>query len=287
MERGTNSRERKIAGVGGLMYVTEHRKIFNHRKDVSPTRTGLIPLICIVERESSVARLALDHLQHEGFAVRTLSMETDLIQRLKQLQPSLVIIETTLLGERALQLCHGIRCVQSLARTPVILLAAKASEEERILGLDSGADDYITESSSGREVVARVRAVLRRFAQQKLHSGMRHTSPPFFHSLVGTLSPTIRTGSIEIDLAAMRISVRGTEIETTSLEFQLLYYLAQNQDRVFTREQLLDAVWGSQYVEPRSVDACVRRLRRKIERDPSNPTCLRTIRGAGYSLQAA
>ncbi|MGB0108020.1 MAG: winged helix-turn-helix domain-containing protein [Terriglobales bacterium] len=85
----------------------------------------------------------------------------------------------------------------------------------------------------------------------------------------------------------MRISVRGTEIETTSLEFRLLYYLAQNQDWVFTREQLLDAVWGRYYVEPRSVDACVRRLRRKIERDPSNPSCLRTIRGAGYSLQAA
>ncbi len=268
------------------MYFTENRKIINHRKDVSPTRRGLIALICIVERESSVTRTALDHLERAGFAVRTLSIETDLIQQLKQLHPWLVIIETTRLGERALHLCCEIRCVQSLARTPVILLAAKASEEERILGLDSGADDYITESSSGREVVARVRSVLRRFAQQELHSGMRHASPPFAH-LVGTLGPTLRTGSIEIDPASMRISVRGTEIETTSLEFRLLYYLAQNQDWVFTREQLLDAVWGRYYVEPRSVDACVRRLRRKIERDPSNPSCLRTIRGAGYSLQAA
>ena len=103
-------------------------------------------------------------------------------------------------------------------------------------------------------------------------------------SLAGTLNPALRTGEIEIDPTAMKVSVRGSEVVTTDLEFRFLHYLVQNQARVFTREQLLDAIWGSQYVESRSVDACVRRLRRKIELDPKNPGHLKTIRGAGYSL---
>ena len=127
---------------------------------------------------------------------------------------------------------------------------------------------------------------MRRFAQHELYPAVPHTSLSSVFSL-GTSSPAIRTASIEIDPASMRISVHGTEVMTTSLEFRLLYYLAQNQVRVLTREQLLDAVWGSYHVEPRSVDACVRRLRRKIEQNPLYPTRLRTIRGAGYSLQAA
>ena len=131
-----------------------------------------------------------------------------------------------------------------------------------------------------------MRALMRRFARQVPHSWMAHISPPFLHSMVGTVSATLRTGDIEINPTAMRISVRGTEIVATNLEFRLLHYFVQNRDRVFTREQLLDAVWDSQYVEPRSVDACVRRLRRKIERDPLRPAYLKTVRGAGYCLLA-
>jgi len=243
-------------------------------------------MICVVEREYGVAKLAVDQFECEGFAVCRLSMEIDLIPRLKQIRPSVIIIATTLFWEDALQLCRGIRCLRSFARTPLILFAGTASEEERILGLNSGADDYITESCSPREVVARVRAVVRRFAQQELYADMPHSPSSLFSSL-GTSSPAIRTASIEIDPASMRISIRGTEVVTTMLEFRLLYYLAQNQGRVLTREQLLDAVWGSYYVEPRSVDACVRRLRRKIEQDPVNPIRLKTIRGAGYALQPA
>ncbi|HUJ94113.1 MAG TPA: response regulator transcription factor [Terriglobales bacterium] len=268
------------------MYVTQNGGILNHRKDMLPPKTGSVPMICILERERGAARLAGDEFEREGFAVRKLSMEADLIPRLKQLRPSAVIIESMLMWEDALQLCRGIRCLRSFARTPLILLAATASEEERILGLDSGADDYITESCSCREVVARVRAVMRRFAQQESNPGAPNSLASVF-SWLGTSSPAIRTEGIEIDPASMRISVCGTEVVTTSLEFRLLYYLVQNQGRVLTREQLLDAVWGSYYVEPRSVDACVRRLRRKIEQNPLNPTRLRTIRGAGYAFQPA
>ncbi|MCU1296267.1 MAG: response regulator with CheY-like receiver domain and winged-helix DNA-binding domain, partial [Acidobacteriaceae bacterium] len=143
------------------------------------------------------------------------------------------------------------------------------------------------EPSSGREVVARVRAVMRRVARREHHDWVPHTFPLFPYPSIGTPGPTMRMGDLEIDPTAMTISVRGNEIVTTSLEFRLLYYLVHNQARVFTRDQLLDVVWGSQNVELRSVDACVRRLRRKIEADPLRPVYLRTVRGAGYFLQGS
>lgn len=242
-------------------------------------------LLCmIMERESTVGRLAAAYLQQEGFGVRTLPMATDVIPRVEQLHPSLVIIETEMARGPALGLCLAIR----RTRTPVILLSANASEEERILGLESGADDYITESSSGREIVARVRAVLRRFTRHDPHDWMPRMGPPFAHAAKGTPTPNVMTGDIEVDPTAMKISVRGSEVATTNLEFRLLYYLVHNQARVFSRDQLLDAVWGTQNnVELRSVDACVRRLRHKIEPDPVRPTYLKTVRGAGYRLQVA
>jgi DNA-binding response OmpR family regulator len=263
------------------MYLSQDRKTVNDREQVLSVRTP-IALVCISERDSYLGRFILEHLERAGFGVRSLSLATDVIQRLEQLHPSLVIMRTTGPSGRMLELFRRVRCVDSLALIPVVLLASNPSEEERILSLESGADDYIAESSSGREVVARVRAVMRRFARQKPHAWMPHVSPPFLQSLEGTPSPALRLGDIEIDSMAMKISVRGMEVVTTNLEFRFLHYLVQNHARVFTREQLLDAVWGSQYVELRSVDACVRRLRRKIELDPLQPAYLRTIRGAGY-----
>src|SRR5271166_3256779 len=278
--RSADSRGRGTASVGGFMYVAENRKIFDNREDV--LQAGMrVPVIWIMDRESNIGKPVQDHLEQGGFRVRTLSMAPDVIQRLKHIHPSLIIIETTTSRQSALELCRGIRWVHSLARIPVVLLSANALEEERVLGLESGADDYITESSSGREIVARVRAVMRRFARQERYSGMTHLSPPFLHSSLETATPTTRVGDIEIDPSAMRISIRGIEIVTTNLEFRLLYYLVHNQGRVFTRDQLLDAVWGAEFVELRSVDACVRRLRRKIEPEPLRPTYLRTVRGAG------
>lgn len=263
------------------MCVAENRNTFSYQEDARLTG----PAICITERGWGAGRLALEHLERDGVDVRMLSPRTDVIQRVAQLQPSLVIIDTRISTTRPLEICRGIRCIQALAGAPVILLAANANDEERALGLESGADEYIMESSSGREAVAQVRAVMRRFARQDPQSAKSHLSPPFVNSLVGTIGPIVRRGDIEIDSAAMKISVRGSEIETTNLEFRLLYYLVHNQARVFSRDQLLDAVWGTQYVELRSVDACVRRLRRKIEPDPLRPTYLRTVRGAGYCLR--
>ncbi len=265
------------------MYVIENEKLFNRRESSAKRRTKLPQLCIITEGESSVGKLATTFLGQEGFAVRVLPMGEDLIQKVEDLRPTLVIIQTNTASGAALRLCLGIR----RARIPLIFLSANASEEERILGLEAGADDFITESSSGREIVARVRAVIRRVARRQTNDWTRML-PAFFDAAVGTLNPMMKTGDIEMDPGAMRIMVRGSEIEATNLEFRLLYYLINNQARVFSRDQLLDAVWGVQNnVELRSVDACVRRLRRKIEPDPLRPTYLRTVRGAGYRLKAA
>jgi DNA-binding response OmpR family regulator len=261
------------------MLISESRKAFGRREDLWQARTN-VPLLCmILEQESNLGRFAAAHLQQEGFEVRELPMTGEIILRVEQLRPSLVIIETATTRAPVLGRCLAIQ----KTGTPVILLSANASEEERILGLESGADDYITaSSSSGREIAARVRAVLRRFTRQDLDSRPPGIWPPFAHSA------HMMAGDIEVDATAMRISIRGSEVATTNLEFRLLYYLLHNQARVFSRDQLLDAVWGAQnHVELRSVDACVRRLRRKIEPDPLRPTYLKTVRGAGYRLQVA
>jgi len=260
------------------MYVAENRKQFVRRQE-SPAAG---PLICIAGREANFARTALER---GGFAVCLLAKDADLISQLAELRPSALVIETSAVGS-AVELCRSIRSVRSLASTPLLLLSARVSEEERVSGLEAGADDYIGESSTGREVVARVRALIRRFARHELLSEMPRTSSRLIHSQVGALTPAIRKGDIEIDPTAMRISVRGSEISATNLEFRLLYYLTHNEKRVFSRDQLLDAVWDTPHVELRSVDACVQRLRRKIESDPLRPLYLRTVRGAGYCLHA-
>jgi two-component system response regulator VicR len=266
-------------------YGSENRKASTRRQELAHNGSP-VPVFCVLERGSSLRRPALDQLEIDGFELRIVSMGTHLIRQLEQLRPPVVIIEVATSKVQALELCRGIRKARSLTKTAVILLARNPSEEERVLGLEAGADDYITEAASGREVVARVRSVMRRSARHTAYPGMPQVLPPFPNSSIGTPNSSITVGEIEIDPTSMTISVRGSQIETTNLEFRLLYYLAHNQKRVFSRDQLLDVVWGAQNVELRSVDACIRRLRRKIETNLLHPKYLRTVRGAGYSLQA-
>jgi two-component system phosphate regulon response regulator PhoB len=181
--------------------------------------------------------------------------------------PVLFLLDIMVPGGDGLDLCRKIRQAQGLAATPIIFLTAKASEADRVIGLEIGADDYITKPFSPRELVARVKAVLRRFEQPLVPA-------------------TLQAGDLEIDSGAMSLLVRGKTVTTTATEFRLLEYLARHPGRVFTRDQLLDAVWrDTAFVTPRSVDVYVRRLREKIERDPENPRHLRTVRGAGYRFE--
>jgi two-component system phosphate regulon response regulator PhoB len=183
-------------------------------------------------------------------------------------RPVLMLLDIMVPGGDGMELCRQIRQSGApLAGTPIVFLTAKTAEADRIMGLELGGDDYITKPFSPRELVARVKAVLRRCE--------------------GPLAPaSITAGDLEIDAGAMTLSVRGEAVTTTATEFRLLHYLAQHAGRVFTRDQILDAVWReTTYVSPRSVDVYVRKLREKIEHDPERPRYLKTVRGTGYRFE--
>jgi DNA-binding response OmpR family regulator len=224
-------------------------------------------LIFVVDGEIEACQVARQCLEEAGYAVRTFP-SSDVIAQAEDEHPQLMLISLMLPDGSGLTLCRRIREQAALARTPVVFLLADAAEEHRILALECGGDDCIVKPFSPRELVARVQAVLRRF------------SP-------ADVPPTTQTAELVIDSWAMRLSVRGSEVPTTSLEFRLIEYLARHRGQVFTRDLLLDAVWGDmQFVTPRSVDACIRRIRGKIEPDRARPTYLKTIRGVGYRLDA-
>jgi two-component system phosphate regulon response regulator PhoB len=223
--------------------------------------------IFAVEDDPDIAHLVCHHLEAAGFAVRTFHSAASVLAQAQRERPSLFLLDIMLPGGDGLELCKQVRQTASLAMTPVIFLTARAGESDRVVGLEIGADDYITKPFSPRELVARVKAVLRRFEQP-------------------LAAVIVKTGDLEIDSGAMTLTVRGKPVTTTATEFRLLDYLARHAGRVFTRDQLLDAVWrDSAFVTPRSVDVFVRRLREKIERDPENPRHIKTVRGAGYRFE--
>jgi two-component system phosphate regulon response regulator PhoB len=170
-------------------------------------------------------------------------------------------------GGDGFDLCRQIRATPVLATAPIVFVTAKTSEADRVHGLELGADDYIVKPFSPRELVARVRAILRR---------SREISAP----------ELLKAGELEIDASAMILRVQGRVVPTTMREFRLLEYLIRYPMKVFTRDQILEALWvESAFVTPRSVDVYVRRLREKIEEDPENPSYLKTIRGIGYRFE--
>ena len=226
------------------------------------------PTIFVVEDEADISRLIRHHLESAGYAARTFTAATGVLAEAEKNPPALFLLDIMVPGGDGFELCRRIRQAQSVAMTPVIFLTAKTGESDRVLGLELGADDYITKPFSPRELVARVKAVLRRFE--------RPLAPSVVHA-----------GEVEIDAGAMTLTVRGKQVPTTATEFRLLDYLARHPGRVFTRDQLLDAVWrDTAFVTPRSVDVYVRRIREKIEQDPEEPRLLKTVRGAGYRFEA-
>ena len=220
-----------------------------------------------MEDDLDICRLVQHHLESAGFSVRAYNSGSPVISDAERQRPGMFILDIMVPGRDGLELCRHIRQTPSLSTIPVIFLTAKSGEADRVLGLELGADDYIAKPFSPRELVARVKAVLRRFEQP--------------------LSPAlVRVGEIEIDPGAMTLSVAGKLVTTTATEFRLLDYFARHTGRVFTRDQLLDSVWrDTSYVTPRSVDVYVRRIREKIEPDPENPRYLKTVRGAGYRFE--
>lgn len=223
--------------------------------------------IFVLEDDADISRLVQHHLQAAGFDARSFQTPTNLIPEAERQAPALFLLDIMVPGGDGLDVCRRLRNHPGLSTIPIIFLTARASENDRVLGLEQGADDYITKPFATRELVARVKAVLRRFE--------RPTAPAVtsFEDVV-------------IDANAMQLRVRGEITTTTATEFRLLDYLARHPGRVFSRDRLLDAVWGdARFVTPRSVDVYVRRIREKIEVDPESPRYLKTVRGAGYRFE--
>jgi two-component system phosphate regulon response regulator PhoB len=223
--------------------------------------------IFLLEDDADISRLVQYHLESAGYGVKAYLAINQIVSDAERQPPSLFLLDIMVPGGDGLDLCRRLRQNPNLSSIPIIFLTARAAENDRVHGLDLGADDYITKPFATRELVARVKAVLRRFERPSAPS-------------------VLKFENIEIDASAMQLRVSGELVTTTATEFRLLDYLARHPGRVFSRDHLLDAVWGdARFVTPRSVDVYVRRIREKIEADAETPRYLKTMRGAGYRFE--
>ena len=226
------------------------------------------PHVLVVEDEDALATLLQYNLEKEGYEVAAAGDGEEALMLAEENTPDLVLVDWMLPKVSGIEVCRRLRGRQETANVPIIMLTARGEETDRVRGLDTGADDYIVKPFSMTELFARLRAVLRRIRP-------------------GLTEDVVRQGDIAMDRVAHRVKRGEREIHLGPTEFRLLDYLMQHPGRVFSREQLLDAVWGSDvYVEARTVDVHVGRLRKalntKEERDP-----IRTVRSAGYSFDPA
>jgi DNA-binding response OmpR family regulator len=222
--------------------------------------------ILVVDDERKIADLARDYLEHAGFAVRIAGDGETALAWIRRERPDLVVLDLGLPGVDGLDVTRAIRRDSSL---PVIMLTARDDELDKLLGLELGADDYLTKPFSPRELVARVRAVLRRTDAGSTTAGNR--------------DEVVRTGDLTLDVARMRAELAGRSVDLTPTEFTLLLTLARQPGRIFTRSQLLDAVHGVAFESyERAIDTHVKNIRRKLEPDPRRPTHILTVYGVGY-----
>ncbi|MBB3810727.1 phosphate regulon transcriptional regulator PhoB [Pseudochelatococcus contaminans] len=223
------------------------------------------PRILIVEDEEPLALLLRYNLEAEGYSVDSVARGDEAEIRLREQVPDLVLLDWMLPGLSGIELCRRVRARGETERLPIIMLTARGDEGERVRGLATGADDYVVKPFSVPELLARVRALLRR------------TKP-------GHVATLLLAGDIELDRETRRVRRSGRELHLGPTEFKLLEVLMQSPGRVFTREQLLDGVWGHDvYIDERTVDVHVGRLRKAINR-PRSPDPIRTVRGAGYAF---
>jgi phosphate regulon transcriptional regulator PhoB len=228
---------------------------------------GRKPLkILIVDDEKDIVDLVAYNLAKEGHDALKAYDGERAMQIARSKAPDLVILDLMLPGIQGLEVCKRLRQDPSTAFIPIIMLTAKGDEIDKILGLEVGADDYITKPFSVKELVARVKAVLRRADVRKKPE-------------------TFEFKGLRIDLRSYEVTVNGRNVNLSPTEFKLLRFLSQNPGRVYSRDQILDQVWGDEsYVEPRTVDVHIRRLRAQIEPDENSPDYIVTVRGAGYKF---
>ncbi|MDU1411651.1 MAG: response regulator transcription factor [Clostridium sp.] len=222
--------------------------------------------ILVVDDEVHIQELIKFNLSKNGFQVITADNGIDALRIAEDEKPDLILLDLMIPGIDGLEVCKKIRRNSSIESIPIIMITAKGEELDKILGLELGADDYITKPFSVRELVARVKAMLRRTSLKQEESKMRF-------------------GNISIDFQKHEVFRNNARVELTLKEFELLEILIKNKGKVMTRDFLLDKIWGYEYVgETRTVDVHVRHLRQKIEEDDKNPIYIQTIRGIGYKF---
>ena len=224
--------------------------------------------IAIVEDEAELAALLEYNLTRSGYQAHVLTGHKGTLKALENWKPDLIVLDVMLPGDDGFELCRQIRQSATLMRIPVLFLTARSDEVDRVLGLEIGGDDYMTKPFSPRELVARVKAHLRRSERDEDED------------------TTLESGPFRLDRGAHRVFLNGNELNLTSTEHKLLEFFLTHAGRAYSRDQLLEEVWGQQrFVTPRTVDVHVRRLREHIEAEPDNPKFLTTVRGFGYRFE--
>ncbi len=225
--------------------------------------------LLMIDDDEKLVGLTREYLESHGFEVAAAYDGHAGVEAVISSEPALVILDLMLPGLDGLEVCRRVR--QS-SRVPILMLTAKGDETERIVGLEIGADDYLPKPFNPRELLARIRAILRRSDDDETVA----------------VSSVVRVGPLVVDIGSRAVSVRGQQVEMTTAEFDILYALASSAGRVLSRDQLLHKVHGENWAAyDRSVDVHVSRIRQKIEKDPRRPALLKTVRGVGYQLVRA
>lgn len=221
--------------------------------------------ILVVDDEPDLVELVKYNLTKEGYSVEYAESGDKALKKIRAENYDLIILDLMLPGIPGLELCRILRKDEKTAKIPVIMLTAKTDEVDKILGLEMGADDYVTKPFSPRELIARIKAVLRRSEQER-----------------GAIKE-VKIGELAVNFDTYAVSLRGRPIKLSATEFRLLRFLIEHRGKVFSRDHLLDSVWkGESFVEPRTVDVHIRRLRSQLEDDPKNAKYIKTMRGVGY-----
>jgi DNA-binding response OmpR family regulator len=246
---------------------------------VDQQEASVVRKILVVDDEAVLVETIAYNLEQAGYRVVTASDGNSALEAARSESPDLILLDIMLPGIDGLEVCRQLRKESNTATTPIVMLTAKSDEIDKVVGLEVGADDYVTKPFGRRELLARVRALLRRVdypatEDHRPSDQVQAVRPPNRELVAGPLS---------IDLAGRRVNCRGQEMELQPKQFELLTYLVRNRGTVLTRDQLLHNVWGYDYAgDTRTVDVHVRWLREKLEEDPANPKLIQTVRGVGY-----
>lgn len=236
--------------------------------------------ILVVDDEAVLVETIAYNLEQAGYRVVTAADGRSALDAARSEIPDLIILDIMLPGMDGLEVCRQLRRESGTATTPIVMLTAKDDEIDKVVGLEVGADDYVTKPFGRRELLARVRALLRR---ADYPPGEENRAGQEAAQEVRPASRELVAGPLRIDLAGRRVNCRGQDLELQPKQFELLTYLVRNRGTVLTRDQLLHNVWGYDYAgDTRTVDVHVRWLREKLEEDPANPRLIQTVRGVGY-----